>query len=65
MNQVEEKRNKLNLELISLLMIIDIIDELKGEYQNYKKYSYNEEQFLDEQIKLVIEAKSRLLNIFK
>lgn len=65
MNQVEEKRNKLNLELRSLLSAVDMIDGLKGEYLNYKENSLNEEEYLDEQIKLVVEAKSRLLNIFK
>lgn len=65
MNQVEEKRNKLNLELRSLLSVIDLIDGLKGEYIDYKENSLNEEEYLDEQLKLVVEAKSRLVNIFK
>lgn len=65
MNQVEEKRNKLNLELRSLLSVIDMIDGLKGEYIDYKESSLNEEEYLDEQLKLVVEAKSRLVNIFK
>ena len=65
MNQVEEKKNKLNLELRELLYIIDMIDGLKGEYIDYKEFSLNEEQFLDEQLKLVVEAKTRLINIFK
>lgn len=65
MNQIEEKRNKINLELRELLHIIDMIDGLKGEYIDYKENSLNEEQFLDEQIKLVVEAKTRLINIFK
>jgi len=49
----------------SLLSIIDMIDGLKGEYINYKENSMSEDEYLDEQLKLVIEAKSRLLNIFK
>jgi len=65
MNQVEEKRNKLNLELRSLLSVIDMIDGLKGEYIDYKENSLNEEEYLDEQLKLVVEAKSRLVNVFK
>ena len=65
MNQIEEKRNKINLELRELLHIIDMIDGLKGEYIDYKENSLNEEMFLDEQIKLVVEAKTRLVNIFK
>lgn len=65
MNQVEEKRNRINLELRSLLTVIDMIDGLKGEYIDYVENSLTEEQFLDEQLKLVVEAKSRLVNIFK
>ena len=65
MNKIEEKRNKLNLELRSLLAVMDMIDGLKGEYIDYKENSLSEEEFLDEQLKLVVEAKSRLVNIFK
>ena len=65
MNQIEEKRNRLNLELRGLLSVVDMIDGLKGEYIDYKENSLSEEEFLDEQLKLVVEAKSRLVNIFK
>lgn len=65
MSQVEEKRNRLNLELRGLLSVVDMIDGLKGEYIDYKENSLSEEEFLDEQLKLVVEAKSRLVNIFK
>lgn len=65
MNQIEDKRNRLNLELRELLYLIDVIDGLKGEYLDYKEYSLNEEQFLEEQLNLVVEAKTRLMNIFK
>lgn len=65
MNQVEEKRNKLNLELRELLNVIDMIDGLKGEYSDYKENSLNEEEYLSEQTKLVVEAKTRLINIFR
>lgn len=65
MNQIEEKRNRLNLELRSLLSIIDMIDGLKGEYIDYIENSLDEEKFLDEQIKLAVEAKTRLMNVFK
>ena len=64
-NKVEEKREKLNLELRLLLNLIDIIDGLKGEYENYESNTLDEEKYLDEQIKLVVEAKTRLLNIFR
>ena len=65
MNQIEEKRNRLNLELRGLLSVVDMIDGLKGEYIDYKENSLSEEEFLDEQLKLVVETKSRLVNIFK
>lgn len=65
MNEIEEKKNKLNLELRLLLNLIDIIDGLKGDYNNYESMSLDDVEYLDEQIKLVIEAKTRLLNIFK
>lgn len=65
MNQVEEKRNKLNLEIRGLISIIDVIDGLKGECFDYKENTLNEEEYLDEQIKLIVDAKSRLINIFK
>ena len=65
MSQVEEKRNRLNLELRGLLSVVDMIDGLKGEYIDYKENSLSEEEFLDEQLKLVVEARSRLVNIFK
>ena len=61
----EEKRNKLNLDLRELLSIVDMIDGLKGEYPDYKENSMNESDFLDQQIMLVNEVKSRLVNIFK
>lgn len=65
MNQIEEKRNKLNLEIRGLLSIIDMIDGLKGEYNDYKENTLSEEQYLDEQLKLIVEAKTRLINVFK
>lgn len=65
MNQIEDKRNRLNLELRGLLAVVDMIDGLKGEYQDYKENTLNEEEYLDEQIKLAVEAKTRLVNIFK
>lgn len=65
MNQIEEKKNKLNLEIRELLSLIDMIDGLKGEYFDYKENTLSEEKYLDEQIKLIIEAKSRLINVFR
>ena len=65
MNQIEAKRNQLNLEIRSLLSVVDMIDGLKGEYFDYKENTLNEEEYLDEQLKLVVEAKTRLVDIFK
>ena len=65
MNNVEDKRNRLNLELRSLLSIIEMIDGLKGEYENYESGSLNEEEFLDEQIKLAVDARTRLRDVFE
>lgn len=62
---VEEKRNKLNLEIRSLLVIIDMIDGISKDYVDYETDSLDEEGFLDQQLKLVSEAKERLINIFK
>lgn len=65
MNQVEEKRNKLNLEIRELLSVIDMIDGKKEEYVDYKENTMNEEEFLNQQIHLVNIAKTRIINIFK
>lgn len=64
-NIVEEKRNKLNLDIRGLLAVIDLIDGNKKEYEDYVSNTLNEIEFLDQQIKLVNEAKERLINIFK
>lgn len=65
MTETEEKRNKLNLEIRSLLSIIDFIDGTKNQYEDYVTNSLDENGFLDQQIKLITEAKERMLNIFK
>ncbi len=64
-NEIEEKRNELNLNLRKLLSIIDVIDGNIKEYENYITNSLNENEFLDQQIKLINEAIERLINIFK
>ena len=64
-NIIEEKRNKLNLDIRGLLAVIDLIDGNKKEYEDYVSNTLNEIEFLDQQIKLVNEAKERLINIFK
>lgn len=64
-NLVEELKNQLNLDIRELLKIIDIIDGNVKEYKDYKENTLNEENYLREQIFLVNEAKTRLLNIFK
>lgn len=65
MNNIEDKRNKLNLEIRGLLSIIDMIDGEEIKYEDYVENSLDEEQYLDQQLRLVIEAKTRLINIFK
>ncbi len=65
LNKTEIKRYELNLQLRELLTIIDFIDGNKKDYKNYVEGTLNEEAYLDEQIKLTIEAKNRLLAIFK
>ncbi len=62
---IEEKRNKLNLEIRKILTIIDMIDGNKKEYEDYKTNSLNEIGFLDQQLKLVKEIEDRLVTIFK
>ena len=64
-NSIEEKKNKLNLDIRNLLAVIDLIDGNKKDYENYVSNTLNESQFLDQQIKLVNEAKQRLINIFR
>ena len=65
MEQIEVKRNKLNLELRSLLSVIEIIDGISEEYPDYKENTMGEEDFLEQQLILVIRAKERLVNVFK
>ncbi len=62
---IEEKRNQINLELRLLLSIIDMIDGVENQYPDYVENTMTEEEFLDQQLMLVVEAKTRLLNIFK
>ena len=64
-NEIEDKRNQLNLELRSLLAIIDLIDGKNVIYEDYISNSLDEIGFLNQQMKLVIDAKNRLLNVFK
>ena len=64
-NEIEDKRNQLNLELRSLLAIIDLIDGKNVKYDDYITNSLDEIGFLNQQMKLVIDAKNRLLNVFK
>ena len=65
MSVIEEKKNKLNFEIRSLLSIIDLIDGKKKVYNDYKINTLTEEEYLNAQLDLIIEAKNRLINIFK
>ena len=62
---IEEKRDKLNFELLRLLTIISMIDGLDYKYDNYKKDSLSEEEFLNQQLILARDATIRLLDVFK
>ena len=62
---IEEKRNKLNLDIRSILSIIDLIDGKGKKYEDYISNSLSEEEYLNQQLVLVNEVKERLLNIFK
>jgi hypothetical protein len=65
MNQIEEKRNKLNLNIRELLSIVDMIDGKKEEYADYKENTMSEEEYLNQQIELINIAKNRMINIFR
>ena len=62
--KIEELRNKLNLKIRSVLAVMDMIDLEKKEYEDYVK-DLSEEEYLNDQIKLVDDLKDRLVNIFK
>lgn len=61
---IEEKRNELNLELRKLLSLLDMIDGIKNEYPDYNE-ELNEEEFLNQQLMLAVEARDRLQRVFK
>ena len=62
---LEEKKNKLNLEIRELTSIIDMIDGNQNDYPDYKENSMNEEEFLDEQIDIIKDIRRRLISVFK
>lgn len=64
-NNIEDKRNRINLELRELLMIIKMIDGLDYEYANYETGKMSEEEFLDQQLILIEDVKTRLVDVFK
>lgn len=65
MNNIEMLKNNLNLRIREVLAIIDMIDGQNIKYEDYEENEYNEEVYLKEQLILVNEIKTRLLNIFK
>ena len=66
MTSVDEKRNQFNLEIRMLLAVIDMIDGQERKYPDYNsKDNMNENDFLDQQLMLVREAKEKLISIFK
>lgn len=64
-SEIEDLKNKLNLETRILLEIIDMIDGNKKKYYDYEENTLNELEFLKIEYELVKEAKVRLQNIFK
>lgn len=61
---IEEKRNELNLELRKLLYLLDMIDGMKNDYPDYNE-ELTEEEFLEQQLMLAVEARDRLQRVFK
>lgn len=61
---IEEKRNKINLELRKALYLIDIIDGDQHDYPDYND-ELSEEEFLEQQLILATEIRDRLQRIFK
>lgn len=61
---IEEKRNELNLELRKLLSLLDMIDGMENEYPDYNE-KLSEEEFLEQQLMLAVEARDRLQKVFK
>lgn len=60
---IEEKRNELNLELRKLLSLLDMIDGVNNEYPDYKE-ELSEEEYLNQQLMLAVEARDRLQRVF-
>lgn len=63
--EIEEKRDKLNQDIRTLLIVIDQIYGETKEYENYIMNSLDEKGFLDQQQKLITEGKEKLMSIFK
>lgn len=63
---MEEKKNKLNFELLKLANIITLIDgDQDSTYPNYIPESLTDEEYLDKQIEITIDLVDRLTRIFK
>lgn len=62
---IENKKNKLNLEIRKILQILDLVEGLSNNYYNYENNSLSEQEFLDKQLLLTTEARIRLQDIFK
>lgn len=62
---IEETKNKINLEIRSLLAIIDMIEGVQKEYPDYEIGDLSDREYLEQHLLLVTDAKNRLINIFK
>ncbi len=60
-----KKRVILNLEVLDLLKVMDVIDGKTNNLESYDVSSMAESEFLEKEISLVREIRTRLENIFK
>ena len=64
-DEIENKKNELNKEIRNLLSIIDVINGEKNDYPNYLINTLNQDDYLNQQISLVITAENKLKSIFR
>jgi hypothetical protein len=63
---LEEKKDRLNLELRMTLSILDMIDGVDRVYPNYCSDSnISEDEYIEQQLLLASEIRDRLINVFK
>ena len=65
MNEIETKRNELNLEIRQIISIMNIIDGRTADTENYEVGQLSELEYLEKQLNMVKNIKERLTSIFK